>query len=75
VWRNTIKKRREKARRVTPAMLVGAQSRPLRVRDVLARRLFVEKVDLPRRWRDYYCRRVQTRALAVNRTHNLAYAF
>jgi hypothetical protein len=75
VWRNTIKKRREKGRRVTSAMLMGVRTRPLRVRDVLARRLFFEHVAMPQRWQDYYCRRVQTRALPVNRTHELAYAF
>jgi transposase-like protein len=74
-WRNYIKRRREKGNRVTSAMLVGLANRPLAVRDLLAGRLFYEKTALSERWRDYYRRRVKTRALAVNRTHQLVYAF
>ena len=75
VWRNCIKKRREKGGRVTPAMLLGLTTRPWKVRDVLARRLFFEKTELSDRWKDYYRREVQTSALPVNRTHTLTYAF
>jgi transposase-like protein len=75
VWRNYIKRRREKSDRVTPAMLLGIASRPWRVQDLLARRLFYGKTALSDPWRDYYHRRVRTTALAVNRTHDLRYAF
>jgi transposase-like protein len=75
VWRNYIKRRREKGDRVTPAMLLGVASRPWRVRDLLARRLFFEKVALSPRWQQYYRRHVETRALSVNRAHGLTYAF
>jgi transposase-like protein len=75
VWRNYLKRRREKGNRVTPAMLVGLASRPLRVRDIFSTRIFVEKVPLTPRWEQYYRRRVETRALRVNRTHRLTYAF
>jgi hypothetical protein len=75
VWRNYIKRRREKEGRVTSAMLVGLANRPWHVRDLLAGRVFYEKTRLSDRWRDYYRRRVETRALEVNRTHELAYAF
>ena len=75
VWRNYIKRRREKGNRVTSAMLLGVASRPWRVRDVLAGRLFFEKVALSERWEQYYRRRVETRALRVNRVHELTYAF
>jgi len=75
VWRNYIKRRREKGDRVTSAMLLGLASRPWRVRDLLARRLFYEKTALPEPWGDYYNRRVRTTALTVNRTHRLKYAF
>jgi transposase-like protein len=75
VWRNYIKRRREKGSRVTSAMLLGLANRPWRVRDLLAGRVFYEKTRLPDPWRDYYRRRVSTNALAVNRTHELFYAF
>ncbi len=75
MWRNYIKRRREKGNRVTSAMLLGLANRPWRVKDLLAGRVFYEKEHLSDRWRDYYRRRVETRALAVNRTHDLVYAF
>jgi len=75
VWRNYIKRRREKGPRVTPAMLLGLASRPWRVRDLLKERLFFERTTLSLRWQQYYRRKVETRALAVNRTHDLRYAF
>ena len=75
VWRNYIKRRREKGERLTPAMLLGVASRPWRVRDLLAGRLFFEKAALSDRWQQYYRRHVETRALSVNRAHELTYAF
>ena len=74
VWRNYIKMRREKRCRMTPAMLVGLTNRPLREEDILSRRLFVKQIELPQLWADYYWRRIRTRALPVNRGHELAYA-
>ncbi|MDH5271207.1 MAG: hypothetical protein OEY32_14920, partial [Candidatus Krumholzibacteria bacterium] len=61
--------------RVTSAMLVGVASRPWRLRDLLRGRLFFEKTRLSERWQAYYRRRVETRALRVNRAHELTYAF
>ena len=75
VWRNYMKRRREKGNRVTSAMILGLANRPWHVRDLLAGRLFFEKVSLSDRWRDYYRREVVTSAVAVNRTHRLTYAF
>jgi hypothetical protein len=75
VWRNYLKKQREKGDRTTPAMRLGLASRPWRVRDVLAARRFFEKTPLSRRWQQYYRREVTTVALAVNRRHELTYAF
>ena len=74
VWRNYIKLRREKRCRSTPAMLMGLLDRPWTEADVLARRLFVWQIELPPLWDDYYWRRVETRALKVNRRHDLKYA-
>jgi hypothetical protein len=75
VWRNYIKRRREKGARTTPAMMMGLASRPWRVRDLLAPRRFFDKVRLSRRWEQYYRREVTTAALPVNRRHELTYAF
>jgi hypothetical protein len=74
VWRNCMKLRREKRCQATPAMLVGLLERTLTAADVLAKRLFVSHFELPSLWDDYYWRRVETRALAVNRGHDLKYA-
>jgi hypothetical protein len=75
VWRNYIKRRREKGPSVTPAMLLGLASRPWRLRDLLKERLFFARTTLSVTWQRYYRRDVRTRALAVNRTHDLRYAF
>jgi transposase-like protein len=75
VWRNYMKKRREKGPPETPAMLLGLASHPWRLRDLLSQRLFFEKASLTRRWEAYYRRDVKTAALAVNRRHRLGYAF
>ena len=75
VWRNYMKRRWEKAGPETPAIVLGVATRPLKIRDLLKRRRFYQKVRVPSRWKEYYRRRVTTRALAVNRTHSLTYAF
>jgi len=75
VWRNYIKRRWEKRCRQTPAMLKGLVDRILLPEDILDRRLFRTRVDLPSRWDLYYDNRVETRELAVNRTHDLRYAY
>ena len=75
VWRNYMKGRREKQRgSPTPAMARGMLSRRLALDDVLGERMFVGRASLPPRWRDYYWRRVETRALKGQRTHELRYA-
>ncbi len=76
VHRNCMRSRREKQRDgPTPAMLKGLLSRRLDVSDVLEKRLFESRIDLPPRWRQYYQRTIVTRALAVNRRHELKYAY
>jgi transposase-like protein len=74
VWRNYIKRRHEKGERVTPAMRLGLAVRPWRLRDLFARRRFFARTAVPRRWQEYYQRRVETSALRVNRLHTLRYA-
>ncbi|MEZ4387821.1 MAG: hypothetical protein R3D98_09630 [Candidatus Krumholzibacteriia bacterium] len=41
---------------------------------MLARRLFVDQVGLEERWRQYYWQEVVTRALKINRRHELRFA-
>ncbi len=75
VWRNYIKKRREKGGSETPAMLLGLASRPWRLEDLLKERLFFEKIELSSCWQRYYRREVITAAIPNCRTHHLRYAF
>ena len=76
VWRNYIKRRREKNRgSPTPAMCRGMAARPLKVGELLSRRIFYDHVRLPGRWQQYYRRLIRTRALGRHRTHQLKYAF
>lgn len=76
VWRNYIKRRREKQRQSpTPAMARGMTHRALTVSDVLERRIFRSHITLPTRWAQYYQRTVTTRVLPRQREHNLTYAF
>jgi hypothetical protein len=76
VWRNYIKRRREKIRgSPTPAMARGMTERVYGVDEVLAGRIFRDHVALPPRWARYYRRAVFTRALGRQREHTLTYAF
>jgi transposase-like protein len=75
VWRNYVKWRYEKGCRQTPGMLSGLTDRKLEVEDILGERLFVSRINLPLRWREYYARSVQTPVLGHNRRHNLKYAY
>jgi hypothetical protein len=45
------------------------------VKDILERRIFRARMELPDRWAAYYDRAVQTPALGVNRRHELSYAY
>ncbi len=75
VWRNYMKGRREKARgSPTPAEARGMMDHRVDVAELLERRLFVSRIRLPERWREYYRRAVSTRVLAVERRHELKYA-
>jgi hypothetical protein len=74
-WRNYIKQRWEKGDAETPGMLVGLTDRPLTVEEVLRGRLFRSRVELPPRWSAYYDGLVETRVQAVNRKHELKYAY
>ena len=75
IWRNYMKGRREKERgSSTPAMARGMTEEPLSVGEVLSCRMFPDHLELPPRWREYYYKRVSTRALSRERRHDLKYA-
>jgi transposase-like protein len=74
VWKNYVRWKRVRRWRQTPAMLVGVCGRRLTVREILGRRLFWSQIGLEGRWRQYYWGEVVTRALKVNRRHDLKYA-
>jgi transposase-like protein len=76
VWRNYIKRRREKSRgSPTPAMERGMMGRPLEIPELFVRRLFRGHSELPPRWAQYYDRAVETRALERNSKHELVYGY
>ena len=74
VWKNYVRPKRVRKCRQTPAMLVGLCRRALTVTEILGRRLFAAQVGLEGRWAQYYWQEVRTRALKVNRRHDLKYA-
>jgi hypothetical protein len=74
VWKNYVRPKRVRKCDQTPAMLIGLCGRRLTVREIVGRRLFWAKVGLAGRWRQYYWGEVETRALKVNRRHELKYA-
>lgn len=74
VWKNYVRTKRVRKCDETPAMLLGVCDRRLTEEEVLGRRLFWAKMGLEGRWRQYYWGEVETRALKVNRRHDLKYA-
>lgn len=76
VWRNYMKRRREKVRgSPTPAMERGLLDRPLEIVELLRVRLFRTQLELPPRWAEYYDRKVETPVLGRNRRHELKMAY
>ena len=59
VWRNVIKKRREKRGGLTTAMAAAVLDRPLRWPEVFGARKFPRRQFLPGPWWTYYWRRVK----------------
>jgi hypothetical protein len=71
-----MKGRSEKTRlSPSPAMERGMLERRLKYEDVFGERIFRSHIELPPRWAEYYDREVETRALPVNRRHELKYAY
>lgn len=76
IWRNFVKGRSErKPDPTTPAMWLGLTPRPWSWSRVLAQRLFVDRLRLPRGWMKLYRRDWITPALGKNSRHQLKYAF
>lgn len=75
VDRNYVRSRIKKRGGPTPAMIRGIADHRLAVTEVLGYRRFATRLALPRAWEEYYRGSVRTRALAVNRTHTLKYAY
>ena len=75
VWWNYGRKRWVKGRHESPAMLRGLTDRILTGKDILRERIFASKQAIPQRWGKYYRGEIETRALGINRRHELTYAF
>ena len=78
VWRNYIKKRREKesSPAETAAMRAGVRDGPLEWRQVLRRRMFPGHVRLAKEWLRYYWGRVKTAVYGSRQAeHRCRYAF
>jgi len=74
VQKNYVKPKRVRGIKETPAQLIGLCRDRLTVGEIMGRRLFVAQVGLEGRWSQYYWQEVATRALKINRRHDLKYA-
>jgi hypothetical protein len=74
VWRNLMKSFSEQRKDASPAMRLGLTDHRWSIKEVLKERLFSSRVGLPRRWADYYWRRIKTRTIASNSIHRKRYA-
>ena len=74
VWRNYMKSFSERKRDASPAMRLGVTKRRFTAQEVLQKRLFVTRVELPAPWREYYFGEVPTREVPNGRRHQLSYA-
>ena len=75
VWRNHVKWFSERRKGPTAAMKLGRSRARRSVEDVLAKRWFVSRLELPAELARIYWREVETRRIARNRRHTLRYAF
>jgi hypothetical protein len=74
LWLNFVKPFSERHGGGTPAMRLGLRAGPETLGSLLARRLFPVRVALPEVWKEYYERRVPTRAIPRARRHQLTLA-
>ncbi len=75
VWRNWIKWFSETKKEATPAMRLGLIRRPVQVEEVLEKRLFPTRIELPPPWSEYYWRTDRTRVMPRCAEHRRIYAF
>src|SRR5882672_4059580 len=73
-WQNWTKPFSERHGGGTPAMRRGLSERPVPIAEILRRRLFPSRVELPEPWREHYWGRVRTRRLAREQRHELKLA-
>jgi transposase-like protein len=74
VWRNWMRPYSIQKRGKTPAMRLGITDRKVSVEDLLDRRYFPSRIELPKRWQEYYFKSVVTRTIPNGRRHRLKYA-
>lgn len=76
VWRNWVKAFSENDGKhgASAAMRLGLETRRLKPREILRRRLFPSRIELPARWQVYYWRMTTTRMIPNCRVHALKYA-
>jgi hypothetical protein len=74
-WWNYMKPNSIRKNDATPAQRLGVFSRPLRVKDLLARRLFASRVNLPAVIKRIYDREIRTRRIPTGTRHQLTYAY
>jgi hypothetical protein len=74
VWRNWMRPYSIRKRGKTPAMRLGLTDHRVRAEELLDRRYFPSRIELPLRWQEYYAKSVVTRAIPMGRRHLLSYA-
>ncbi|MDP6977629.1 MAG: hypothetical protein QF570_03375, partial [Myxococcota bacterium] len=74
VWRNYMKERSENHGGGPPAKVLRLVSRPLRLKEILARRLFPEREGVSGWLRRCYFGRIRTRAISNCCAHTARYA-
>ena len=74
VWRNWMRPYSIRKKGKTPAMRLGIADRKLSLEELLERRLFPSRIELPVRWREYYNKTLKTRSIPRGRVHALKYA-
>ena len=75
VWRNFVKSFSEKTQDASPAMRLGLADRKLDPAEILGKRRFPWRVNLPERLDRYYRRLVTTGPRGLSRPHELRFAY
>jgi len=74
VWRNWMRPYSIQRKGQTPAMRLGLTDHMVGVDELLKERHFPSRIELPKRWQEYYAKSVVTRAIPKGRKHALKYA-